>query len=161
MSQLSQILFVKTWTWWAGGLGIGLTALALAWFTGRRLGVTGGFADACAVVTRPAKALGGAHWKMWFLLGLPLGGLLANAGGWYWTWVYGRVDELSHGSLALKIFCLLTGGFLIGLGGRWAGGCPSGHSIMGIGTGQVFSLLSTLAFLAAGVITANILYRLF
>jgi len=159
VSNLFQVLFLKTWPWATAGLGIGLTAVALAWFTGKRLGVTGGMADACSLATGVGKTDATSHWKIWFLLGLPVGGFLANAGHWYWTWLYGRVDELTHGSFVLKIFCLLVGGFFVGFGARWAGGCTSGHSIMGVGWGQGISILSTLAFLAAGVLLANILYK--
>jgi len=74
VQQLYYNLFANTWHWAVAGAGLGLTALALAWFTGKRLGVTGGFVDACAVVTKAPSS----GWKLWFILGLPLGGLVAT-----------------------------------------------------------------------------------
>lgn len=161
--QLPQLLFVQYWSWWAAGLGIGLTALGLAWFTGRKLGVTGGFEDACSV------AMGGkggfkaspSHWKLWFILGLPFGAALANAGHWGWTWTYGQLDGIVFDSFILKALWLLASGFLIGFGARWTGGCVSGNSIMGISIGSKMSILATLAFLTAGVLITNILFKLF
>ena len=155
-----QVLFFQTWTWWAAGLGLGLTALALAWFTGKRLGVTGGFEDACSLVTKESSYQASpSNWKLWFILGLPWGGFLANAGHWSWTWLYGQLDALTFGSLFYKALWLLAGGFLIGLGARWAGGCTSGNTIMGVSIGSLMSILSTLAYLAAGILVTNILYK--
>ena len=86
MSHLSQLLFSQTWSWWAAGLGLGLTAVGLAWFTGKRLGVTGGFEDACSIVTKDsAFNASPSNWKLLFILGLPLGACLANLGHWSWT----------------------------------------------------------------------------
>ena len=155
-----QLLSTDTWAWWAAGLGLGITALALAWFTGRRLGVTGGFEDACSLVTKDSAFHSSpSHWKFYFILGLPLGGFLANMGHWSWTWLYGRLDGITFGNLFFKILWLLVGGFLIGFGARWAGGCTSGNTIMGVSIGSIMSILSTLAFLAAGILVTNILFK--
>jgi len=161
--QLPNYLFVQYWSWWAAGLGIGLTALALAWFMGKKLGVTGGYEDACSI------AMGGkggfkasdSHWKLLFIAGLPIGAAIANLGHWGWTWTYGQLDEIVFGSLVLKGLWLLASGFLIGFGARWAGGCTSGNSIMGISLGSKMSILATLAFVVAGVLITNILFKLF
>lgn len=159
-SHLGQLLFTDTWSWWAAGLGLGLTAVGLAWFTGKRLGVTGGFEDACSVVTKDsAFNPSPSNWKLWFILGLPLGGLLANLGHWSWTWLYGQLDAITFGSMFYKILWLLVGGFMIGFGARWAGGCTSGNTIMGVSLGSKMSILSTVAFLAAGILVTTILYK--
>ena len=150
--HLFQLLFTLTWIWWAGGLGLGLTALAFAWFTGRKLGVS---SLVESVYTSPFS-----KWLL-FLLGLPLGGLLANAGHWNWTLAYGRMDGLSLGSLGLKIVLLFVGGALVGFGARWAGGCTSGYSLMGVARGYWMAILATVGFLVSGIVTAQILYRVF
>lgn len=151
------------WGWWAAGIGIGLTAVALARFMGKKLGVTGGFEDACSAVTGDKTAFNPSpsHWKLWFILGLPLGGFLANVGHWGWTLTYGSLDLIVFGSILWKGLWLLVSGFLIGFGARWAGGCVSGNSIMGISLGNKMSLLATVAFLAAGILVANILFKAF
>jgi len=158
--HLYALLFSQTWAWWAGGLGLGLTALAFAWFTGQKLGVSGNVEAVCAYAAPKTKVA--PSWRgLWFLLGLPLGGFLANLGHWNWTWLYGRMDGLSLGSFVLKAVLLFIGGLLVGFGARWAGGCTSGFSLMGISRGNWMALLATLGFLVSGVITAQILYKVF
>jgi uncharacterized membrane protein YedE/YeeE len=160
--NLGHSLFSNIWSWWAAGLGIGLTALGLAWFTGKRLGVTGGFVEAISAATGDSSAKSSpSPWKLWFILGIVFGGALANLGHWNWTWLYGRLDAITYGSIFLKSLWLLVGGFLVGFGARWAGGCVSGNSLMGISTGNKMSMLVTVAFLAAGVLVTNVVFSIF
>jgi uncharacterized membrane protein YedE/YeeE len=49
---------------------------------------------------------------------------------------------------------MIGGGFLIGFGTRYAAGCTSGHSIMGLSNLQKASLAATLAFFAGGLAAA-------
>jgi len=48
---------------------------------------------------------------------------------------------------------ILTAGFLVGIGTRYAGGCTSGHGVCGISRGSVRSVAATLTFMAAGFAT--------
>lgn len=48
---------------------------------------------------------------------------------------------------------VLIAGFLVGIGTRYAGGCTSGHGVCGLSRGSVRSLVATLTFMAAGVVT--------
>ena len=58
--------------------------------------------------------------------------------------------------LSFRGFILLVGGgFLVGFGSRYAGGCTSGHSIMGLSNLQAPSLIATISFMAGGFIMAN------
>jgi hypothetical protein len=58
--------------------------------------------------------------------------------------------------LTLKGFIIMVfGGFLIGFGTRYAGGCTSGHAIMGLSTLQWPSLIATCCFMVGGIIMAN------
>ncbi len=47
---------------------------------------------------------------------------------------------------------IVVGGFLVGFGTRYAGGCTSGHSIMGIANLQLPSLIATCCFFVGGLI---------
>jgi uncharacterized membrane protein YedE/YeeE len=158
--HLIQLLFTLTWAWWAAGLGLGLTAVAFAWVTGRKLGVSG-LVESVYMARAPKSKIAPSPKALWFLLGLPLGGLIANAGHWNWTWTYGRMDSLSLGSFVLKVILLFVGGVMIGFGARWAGGCTSGYSLLGIARGYWMALLATLCFLVSGIVTAQILYKVF
>jgi len=55
------------------------------------------------------------------------------------------------------LIMMVGGGFLIGFGTRYAGGCTSGHSIMGIATLQWPSLVATCCFMIGGFIMANLI----
>jgi uncharacterized membrane protein YedE/YeeE len=60
--------------------------------------------------------------------------------------------------LTLKGWIMMVmGGFLVGFGTRWAGGCTSGHSIMGLSNLQWPSLVATVCFMAGGFFMANVL----
>jgi uncharacterized membrane protein YedE/YeeE len=52
---------------------------------------------------------------------------------------------------------LVAGGFMVGFGTRYAGGCTSGHSIMGLSNLQWPSLVATISFMAGGFIMANLI----
>ncbi|MEM1127657.1 MAG: YeeE/YedE thiosulfate transporter family protein [Bacteroidota bacterium] len=49
------------------------------------------------------------------------------------------------------LIVVLGGGFLIGFGARWAGGCTSGHAISGLADLQVPSLVAVLGFFIGGL----------
>jgi uncharacterized membrane protein YedE/YeeE len=56
----------------------------------------------------------------------------------------------------LKGFIMMVGGgFLVGFGTRYAGGCTSGHAIMGLSNLQWPSLVATICFMVGGFIMAN------
>ncbi len=50
---------------------------------------------------------------------------------------------------------MIGGGFLVGFGARYAGGCTSGHAIMGLSDLQWPSLVATICFMIGGFIMAN------
>jgi uncharacterized protein len=55
--------------------------------------------------------------------------------------------------LTLRGFILvIVGGFLVGFGTRYADGCTSGHSIMGISNLQLPSLIATCCFFVGGLL---------
>lgn len=63
--------------------------------------------------------------------------------------------------LTLKgFFFFVVGGFLVGFGTRYAGGCTSGHSIMGISNLQMPSLIATCCFMVGGFFSTNVLMPL-
>lgn len=68
-------------------------------------------------------------------------------------------ELFSFGSLfSLRgLIMLVGGGFLVGFGTRYAGGCTSGHSIMGLSNLQWPSLVATIMFMAGGFIMANLI----
>ena len=54
--------------------------------------------------------------------------------------------------LTIKGFLMLVvGGFLVGFGTRWAGGCTSGHAISGLSNLQLPSLIAVIGFFIGGL----------
>jgi len=118
-----EAFFVRPWPFWAGGLALGLFAVCLAWLTGKGLGVSSGFGTLCALVSGlplfRAKPFA-ERWRLWFLLGIPLGGLVSAA-------LAGDLSPkesptLVSGERVPALLVLLAGGFLIGYGARLTGG---------------------------------------
>ena len=58
------------------------------------------------------------------------------------------------------IVMIVVGGFLVGFGARYAGGCTSGHAISGLASLQVRSLVAVLGFFAGGLVTTHLLLPL-
>lgn len=56
------------------------------------------------------------------------------------------------------ILILLVGGFLVGFGTRYAGGCTSGHAITGLSSLQLPSLIAVVGFFIGGLIMIHFIY---
>jgi uncharacterized membrane protein YedE/YeeE len=154
LTSVALFLFQNNWPWWLTGLLLGLTVFGLVWVTGRLFGVSSAYSDVCDLVTCRLMT-----WKIWFIIGLPIGAFVAHSHNWNWTLLYGRLDALCLGNFFLKILLLFMGGFLLGFGARWSGGCTGGHTFMGIAHRSIMSILATLVFLAAGIAMAHLLIR--
>ncbi|MDP4651090.1 MAG: YeeE/YedE thiosulfate transporter family protein, partial [Haliea sp.] len=66
-----------------------------------------------------------------------------------------ETPEITLGTVAR----LLIGGFLVGLGTRFANGCTSGHGVCGLARFSPRSLAAVLSFMGAGFVTVA-LWRL-
>ena len=152
--------------WAAAGVGIAIITLALLFIANRRLGISTGFEDVCSFVLpvayfgRDAVRLA-RGWRLPFILGLLVGGFLSAAlgGGWRPTWDLGMFDQVIGFGHAGKLAWMFAGGLFIGFGTRLADGCTSGHGIFGLSNFELPSVISTLSFLAAGIATTQIVYR--
>ena len=52
----------------------------------------------------------------------------------------------------LNLFLLIVGGFFVGFGARYAGGCTSGHAISGLSNLQLPSLIAVIGFFIGGLL---------
>jgi uncharacterized protein len=66
-----------------------------------------------------------------------------------------QIFSLSNLFTLQGFIVIIVGGFLVGFGTRYAGGCTSGHAIMGLSNLQWPSLIATCCFMAGGFIMAN------
>lgn len=161
----SPVFTTALWPAWVAGGAIGVLAFAQRWLTDQPLGCSSAFGNACARMgSRLPLFQGSAHstatdWKLWFLLGIFLGGLLASlsTGAWAQPTHFGTLyTALMPQSDAGRVLWWLFGGVLIGMGSRLAGGCTSGHTINGVAMGSPASIVASIFFFAAAVGTAQI-----
>ncbi len=152
--------------WALAGALLGAITLLLLFVTNQRLGISTGFENLCALVLntpylRRGEIRDSQSWRLPFLGGLVLGGFLSAVlgGAWTPTWDLGMLDATFGLGHAAKVVWMFAGGLLIGFGTRMAGGCTSGHGIFGMSNLEPASLYSTLAFMAGGVVTTQLIYR--
>jgi uncharacterized membrane protein YedE/YeeE len=152
--------------WAVAGAGIAAVTLLLLFIANTRLGISTGLEDLCSLVLeqpyfRRSSLRSGRGWRLPFLFGLFLGGVASAVlgGGWHPTWALGLFDDTVGWGPAGKLLWMFTGGLFIGFGTRLAGGCTSGHGIFGLSNFELPSLISTLSFMAGGIATTQLLYR--
>ncbi len=147
-----------TWPFWLGGIAIGGFVLAFLFGANKLLGVSTGYMDACNAVTDDKAR---KSWRLPFIGGMIGGGAIATmlAGGLEPSFAMGMFDTMLSASVAVKAVVFTLGGVLIGFGARLAGGCTSGHSIVGVALLAPSSLIATGGFMAAGFVVTNLVYR--
>lgn len=172
----------KPWPWYIAGPVIGLSVPALLLLGNKRLGISSTLRQICAACY-PAKIPFFNYdwkkdsWNLFFVGGVLVGGFL---GGYVFanpdpvavsdetislfkTWGVGDTSGLLpediynwQNLLSLKGFILMViGGFLVGFGTRYAGGCTSGHGILGLSALQWPSLVATASFFIGGIIYSH------
>ncbi len=116
----------------AGGALIGLAATLLMATDGRIAGISG--------ILGGALAGEGVGWRVAFLVGLPLGALLAHGFG----------AALPPGAADGPAW-LVGAGLLVGVGTQLGSGCTSGHGVCGIARASRRSVVATLVFMAVAM----------
>lgn len=170
----------KPWPWYVGGALVGLIVPTLLLIGNRSFGISSSMRHICAMCM-PAKIPFFQYnwkkesWNLFFVLGVFLGGIVTvtflnnpepvqiSASTKAYLLELGVKDFSSllpndiFGTdqiFSLKgLIFMVFGGFMVGFGTRYAGGCTSGHSIMGIANLQWPSLVATIAFMVGGIIS--------
>lgn len=157
--SLVAAVLVERWPFWASGAAIGAFVLLLLYRTGRPLGVSSGYADACAAPFDPSAR---RSWRLPFLLGIVCGGVVAAlaAGTFHPSLAMGTFDQWVSPSLWMKAAVFTGGGTLLGFGARLAGGCTSGHGIMGMAVLARSSVVATILFMISGFLAAQVVRHL-
>ena len=172
-------ILTQPWPWYVSGPLIGLMVPALLLLGNKSFGISSSLRHICAACIPTRSSFFKYNWKeeSWnlvFVVGVILGGLVA--GFFFKDPNPVRISESTiadlnamgirnytglipmdifnfHSLLSLKGFILMVvGGFFVGFGTRYAGGCTSGHSIMGISNLQLPSLIATCCFFGGGLI---------
>lgn len=153
------------WAGWIGGIGVGLVVITLFISTGKPLGVSSAYGEACGSLGQNIYRRGvfaGPRWRLLFALGLPIGGAIAvltSGVQWAPTWDMGTLyPQVLPASLWARGAVLTAGGVLIGIGARMAGGCQSGHAITGMALLNPPSVLAGGLFFVGGIISVQTLF---
>ena len=178
-----MIEFLKQpWGWYVAGPLIGLTVPALIISGNKALGISSSLRHVCAACLPANIPFFNYDWKkeawnLFFVAGIASGAVVIalffsnpnpvaiNPELVTELNSYGITDQRSllpeqlfnwQQLLTIKgLFFMIFGGFLVGFGTRYAGGCTSGHAIMGLSNLQLPSLIATTSFMAGGFIMAN------
>jgi len=137
-----------------GGVLIGLSAVWLMASLGRIAGISGLLSG--LLWERPA---GDSAWRLAFLLGLISGPLLVMLIGGGLGNVAGVPDAVI-GAPAGGVGRMLVAGLLVGLGTGIGSGCTSGHGVCGMARLSPRSLVATVTFVAAAMITVYVEHHL-
>jgi uncharacterized protein len=175
----------QPWSWYAAGILIGLTVPALLLLGNKSFGISSSLRHICAACL-PAKIPFFQYdwkkevWNLFFVAGILIGGIvvaqflrdpepvrIAEKTVVALEALQVEVDgNLLPGSIfsfenlfTLKgLFFFVFGGFLVGFGTRYAGGCTSGHAIMGLSTLQWPSLVATCCFMVGGFAMVHLVF---
>ncbi len=174
----------EPWPWYIAGPLIGLTVPVLLILGNKTFGISSSLRHVCAACV-PAKIPFFSYnwkkeiWNLFFVAGIFFGAVVAvnflsnpnpiqlnpalvdelnNYGITNYTSLV-PVELFNWNSLlSLKgLLIIVVGGFLVGFGTRYAGGCTSGHAIMGISNLQWPSMIATVCFMIGGFIMANLI----
>lgn len=119
-----------------GGVLIGLASSVLLLFFGRILGVSGILASSLTTLTFE-------KWKVGFVLGLVGVALILKV----------LTPSFFQFEISSSIIEVIIAGFIVGVGTRVGSGCTSGHGVCGIPRLSIRSVVATLTFMIAGIIT--------
>lgn len=120
-----------------GGVLIGLAATIMLLFSGRVTGISGIVGDFLNFKTSDKD------WRSYFLIGLLLGGV---------TLKILKPESFTIISSA-AVGDYLGAGFLVGFGTLLGNGCTSGHGVCGISRFSLRSIVATMTFIAAGILS--------
>jgi uncharacterized protein len=180
-------LLKQPWHWSVAGILIGLTIPILLILGNKPFGISSTLRQVCAACV-PAKIPFFDYdwkkeiWNLFFVLGIIIGGFLAAnfladpnpiqlssatradlvALGIQDFQNFLPTDVFSFSNLFTinGFIFIIIGGFLVGFGTRWANGCTSGHSIMGISNLQWPSLIATICFFIGGLFVTHFILPL-
>ncbi len=127
-----------------GGVIIGGAVSLMLLLNGRVTGISGIINGTLT----PVK--GDSAWRFLFIAGLVLGGFVLRFIN----------PEVFSGQLATGLGSTIAAGLLVGFGTVMGSGCTSGHGVCGISRLSPRSLVATVAFIAAGMLSVVLFKKL-
>lgn len=181
-------ILLKPWPWFISGPLIATVLLLLLYF-GKTFGMSSNLRTLCAISGAGKHAdffkfdWRAQKWNLTVVLGAIIGGFIATQ-----FLTDGTVIQLNPKTISdladmnftqagetllpneiygwdavfsLKgISILIIGGFLVGFGTRYAGGCTSGHAITGLSNLQLPSLIAVIGFFIGGLVMTHFILPL-
>lgn len=168
------------WPWYIAGPMLALVVCMLLYF-GKNFGMSSNLRTMCSIAGAGKYSdffkidIKEQRWNLVFVLGTILGGIitsqflsdgsavLLNSETIASLNEMGFLSPQENQILPTKIFgseaifslkgflILIGGGFLVGFGARYAGGCTSGHAISGLSDLQIPSLVAVVGFFIGGL----------
>ena len=176
------------WPWYVAGPLIALTMFILL-FAGKQFGMSSNLSTMCSMggagkVSDFFKFDWKAErWNLMVVLGAVIGGFIASLHlsdntveinpevAQKLSQDYG-IESAGQAYLPPELFAsqqltdplvlaiLVLGGFMVGFGARYAGGCTSGHAISGLSNLQLTSLIAVIGFFIGGLVMIHLLFPL-
>lgn len=179
---------LQPWPWYVSGPLLAMIMFILIYF-GKTFGMSSNLRTFCTIAGAGKKTKffdfdwKSQKWNLVVVLGAVIGGFVAS------TFLSNPVDidlnpvtveglsqlgfdnagksllppELFSWDAAFSwkgLSILIIGGFLVGFGTRYAGGCTSGHAITGLSSLQLPSLIAVIGFFIGGLIMIHLLFPL-
>lgn len=182
-----MILTLKTLPWFIAGPAIAMIMITLL-FLGKKFGMSSNLRTICTALGANKTCdffkfdWKSQRWNLIIVFGAMIGGYIA------FNFIIQGAPELnpdvihnlndlgfkvdSKEYLPVELFginslqnpktitLLLIGGFLVGFGARFAGGCTSGHAISGLSNLQLPSLIAVVGFFIGGLIMVHLIFPL-
>lgn len=177
---------LQPWAWYVSGPCIAIIMFILLYF-GRTFGMSSNLRTLCAIggAGKYVKFFKfdwkSQRWNLVVVLGTIVGGFIAN------IYLSNPINidlneatvtdltalgftNVGQSLLPLELFSwdavfslkglliLIIGGFLVGFGTRYAGGCTSGHAITGLSSLQLPSLIAVVGFFLGGLIMIHLIF---
>jgi uncharacterized membrane protein YedE/YeeE len=185
---LMSVSFSACWPWYLAGPVIGLFVPALLILGNKVFGVSSNLRHLCSAIFPGHVEYFRYDWKrtgLWnllFVAGILAGGFFASHWGGAQNVAISEQTRLALMKLGIHDFsglaprelftwsalttlkgfvAIVVGGFLVGFGTAYAGGCTSGHAISGLADLQLSSLIAVIGFFAGGLIASHFLLPLF
>lgn len=176
---------LQPWPWYFSGPMIAFVLFLLLW-TGKTFGMSSNLRTLCAALGAGKKVSffqfdwKAQRWNLVVALGAVVGGYIAanflsvstavaisestiaqlnsmgikDAGQAYMP---ASLFSLEAFSTPKSLLILSLGGFFVGFGARYAGGCTSGHAISGLSNFQLPSLIAVIGFFIGGLFVNHFL----
>lgn len=151
---------LQPWPWYVSGPLIGLLVPALLLLSGKTFGVSTSFQHIGAMCS-PRSRLPyfknydwrNNNWRLVFVAGIVIGAFIGSTLLSATPTQFLPAAYYSWGG----IIALVIGGLLVGFGTRYAGGCTSGHTIMGLSNLKWPSLIASISFFIGGLFIVHVL----